>query len=393
MQTCNPLNALLTLAVALAAGNAQAAFPTCAMVNTEVATGSDPIGFVRMALRADGRPLLVYSTDLSNATTLVAYDCADLACSSGTGQVLGSINSRFGDPGVAIRGDERPLITSSALGALRLYDCTSASCFSSTFSDLVPVASGIGGDLPLLLQGDGNPLLLYRAPVTSPNHGALVAHFCTDAQCTGSGREVILDTPPSMSQFDAYSLTLDSQGNPVASYLLSDGASNRYGNVISVCSGSPACSTITTTQISGPVGRHMPWHTALVVRSDQRPLVLDNRTDDPALLDCATPACTSVQRRSLPAAEGQPLGLALLPGDRPAFARFSAAKVAAYACADSTCSNGSEVSIATAQTAIRDGDFKLDAGQRPVIAWIDLDTRRLSLTRCLADVLFTDGFD
>jgi len=388
-----PCRMLLAAGAALATAPAQAAFPACSLGNTVIPTSGAAVGFVRMALRADGRPLLVYSTDQSNDTQLFVHDCANLACSSGSSQSFGYISGRFGDSGVAIRADNRPLVTTSYYGALRLYDCSDAGCLGATSTDIFAMASGIGGDLPLLLQASGNPLLLYTAPYNAAAPGALVAHFCDDVQCTGTGRDVVLATPPAQAQFAAYSLAMDAQGNPVVAYLRSAGASNSYGNMISVCSGSPTCSSVTTTALSSPIGRFMPWHTALAIRSDGRPLVLDNRPDDPALLDCATPACTSATRRSLPPAAGQPLGLALLAGDRPAFARYRDSVMSAWACDDAACTGGAEVAVTVSHSGLRDGDFKLDASQRPVIAWIDGGTRVLSLARCLSDALFADGFD
>jgi len=393
MRTPITYGLLLALGTTLAAAPALAAFPACTLSLTSIDTSNVPIGFVRMALRADGRPLLVFNTDMANDTQLLVHDCANLACSSGTSYPFGYISSRFGDSGVVIRADNRPLLTTSYYGGLRLYDCNDASCLTASPTDIVAQSSAIRGDLPMLLQASGNPLLLYTSPFNSATPGALIAHFCDDVPCTGPGRDVLLATPPPQSQFAAYALALGAQGNPVASYLVSDGASTSYGNMISVCSGEPACSTITTTQISAPTGRLMPWHTALAIRSDARPLVLDNRTNDPALLDCDTPACTSVTRRSLPAAAGQPLGLALMAGDRPAFARYRASLMSAWACDDAQCTSGSEVAITTSLDWVRDGDFKLDASQRPVITWINGDTRALWVARCLSDALFANGFD
>ena len=40
-------------------GTAEAAFPTCTFVDHAIDTGTDNLGYVRMAVRADGRPVIV----------------------------------------------------------------------------------------------------------------------------------------------------------------------------------------------------------------------------------------------------------------------------------------------------------------------------------------------
>jgi hypothetical protein len=394
MSTVRLTVVVIALIAVMAAPHANAAFPACTMHNNTLDTGDEPIGHVRMALRPDGTPVLVYETEVHNSSTLHFYDCANRECSSGTSRLLDSSYNYYGDPGIVVRGDGRPVIAASHRGGLRLYDCSDAACTSATSTDIVAEGAGVLSDTPLLLQANGNPVLLYLDGSIGERPGWVISHFCADVSCVTGGREEALAAPATNSWFDAMSLAMSGQGMPVAAYYGTDGPSNSYGIFIGACSGNPACSSVTTTRIAAPVSRFPPLHPAVIVRSDQRPLVLDDVPAGPALLDCTTPQCTSATRRDLPAsAAGQPLGLALLPGDEPAFALFGNEVVGAFACADAACSNGTAVSIGYSQSAIRDGDFKLDTSHLPVIAYIDSDAKTLGLARCTSDVVFADGFD
>jgi hypothetical protein len=189
-------------------------------------------------------------------------------------------------------------------------------------------------------------------------------------------------------------LAMSDQGVPVSAFYGTDGPSNSYGLNISVCSGNPICTTVTTTQIAAPVARFAPLHPAVVVRSDQRPMVLDDLPANPGLLDCTTAECNAATRHALPAgAVGQPLGLAIMPGDKPAFALFGDQTVGAFACADTSCSSGAAVTIASSQSQVQDGDFKLDSSRLPVIAYIDFNAKTLGLARCTSDTVFANGFE
>src|SRR5262249_6218934 len=156
--------------------------------------------------------------------------------------------------------------------------------------DVIPNGSAILADLPIALQANGDPILLYLDNVLGTRPGWLIARFCSDATCSVAATEQVLAVPPSLSPVAELARRLDSQGVPVATYLTSEGASNLYDSDIGVCSGSPLCSTVTNTTISQPVPGTTPTRTALALRSDRRPLGLDNQGNAPALLDCATSA-------------------------------------------------------------------------------------------------------
>ena len=401
MRLCNALCGLSAVVALFHAGDAASQFDTCVMVNAPLGAGTDPINHVRLAVRGDGRPILVYTTDVHNDSSLYAYDCGDPACRSGHVVYLDTSSNYFGAPGIVIRGNGNPLISAQYFGGVNLYDCGDPECAAHSVTPIRATASAIFSDLPIVLQANGNPLLLYVDAVSlgmgmpGSRPGQLIAHFCDDATCSDAGTEQVLAIPPGTSYgISELSLALDTDYVPAATYLTSEGASNLYTYSIARCYDA-GCASVTNTQISAPVSNSTPTLTALSMRSDLRPLALDNQGNNRALLDCAAAACTSFDNRALPAAAaGQPLGLGILPGDRPAFALFGAQNVAAFACSDTTCaSGGTLMQAASAQNDVLDGAFTLDANLRAAIAYIDFDTRALAAARCMPDPIFADGFE
>lgn len=381
---------LLTFGVATPA-LAQAQFAACTLANNALTSGSVPINHVRMTVRADGRPVLAYTNAVHNNASLYFYDCANAICSVGHALYLDTSTNYFGASGIVVRSDGRPAIVATNFGGLRFYDCADVDCDSFSTVDLRPTASAILSDTPVALQQNGYPVLLYIDGVITTRPLDLIVRFCADAGCVTAGSEQILASPPAMSGIGPLSLAIGSDGTLAATYLTSEGASNLNTYNIARCSDT-ACTTITNTQISAPVGNSTPSLTAVAIRSDQRPLALDSQASNMALLDCTTSACTAVVDRLLPEeATGLPLGLKVLPGDLPAFALFNPLMAGAFACADANCSTGSAVQTSTSATGIIDADFALDADSHPLIAYIDSDTNNLWLAGC--DVIFASGFE
>ena len=382
----------LSLVLIIASGVAQAGFGTCTLANSPLSAGADPLDHVRVAMRADGRPLLAYTTDVHNASSLYLYSCANPTCSAGHAVYLDTSTNYYGAPGVLVRPDARPLVIATYFGGIRLYDCDDANCSGYSTHDIRPYASAIFSDIPVLLQANGNPVLLYIDGVLGARPGYLIVHFCGDATCDAGGTEQVLAMPPPATpMFSALSLARGSDQALAAAYLTSVGGSNLNNYEIARCIDA-ACTNVVNTQVATPVGDSTPVRTALAMRSDRRPLALDSQARNRMLLDCTSSACDAWNNRALPT-QGQPLGLKLLAGDVPAYALFDAPWVGAIACNDAGCAIGNGLVTATPTSSILDGDFAVDANARPAIAYIDFDTRTLSVAGCKADVVFVDSFD
>ena len=381
----------LTSALAFVSSHAHAGFGSCTLANSTLSVGSDPVGFVRLAVRADGRPVLAYTTDVHNNSSLYLYDCANSNCSAGHVVYLDTSSNYYGAPGVRVRPDGRPLVIATYFGGIRLYDCADADCGSYSTHDIRANASAIFSDIPFALQASGNPVLLYLDSVLGPRPGYLIVHFCSDATCDAAGAEQILAMPPPATpMFSALSLARGSDQTLAAAYLSSVGGSNLNTYNIARCA-DIACTSVSNTQVAVPVDDSTPVRTALAMRSDQRPLALDSQANHRAWLDCTSSACNAWNDLPLPTI-GQPLGLQLLPGNVPAYALFDSSTVSAVACNDIGCTVGNGVVAGTPTTSILDGDFALDQNARPAVAYIDFDTRALAVAGC-TDVVFSNGFE
>ena len=67
----------LSFVLTLASSVAHAGFGTCTLANNALSVGADPVDHVRLAMRADGRPLLAFTTDVHNDSSLYLYACAN----------------------------------------------------------------------------------------------------------------------------------------------------------------------------------------------------------------------------------------------------------------------------------------------------------------------------
>ena len=382
---------LLACAALTALTNAGHAQPICPLVSHSIATGAEPINHVSVALRQDGRPALAYSNDVHNASSLFFYDCDDGECASGHIVTLDSSSNYYSSLGIVVRPDGRPAITAPYYGGLRYYDCSDAECSTVAETDILPYGSAIESDLPLALQASGFPMLLYLDDVLGVRPNYLIAHFCSDAACTNATEQVV-DVPNNDgSEFSELSLAVGSDGRPAIVYLTSIGSSDTYVFDIARC-GDTACADITRTQFAGPLSVAFPFANGIAIPADQKPLVLDTEPGGISLVDCSTVACDASTVHSLPAAAaGQPIGLRLL-ANNPLFALFNASTVGVFACSDAACTSGSLTQTSSTATTVGDADFDLDSHARVAIAYIDADTRTLSVAGCLNEI-FSDGFE
>lgn len=101
----------------------------CSSATDRPVDAGEPIGASAIAMRADGRPLVVYGTQFG---TIKVFDCANTQCSAGTARAVDQVpNASFIDTevAVALRADGRPVIAYPAVdGTLRLLLCTTATC-------------------------------------------------------------------------------------------------------------------------------------------------------------------------------------------------------------------------------------------------------------------------
>ncbi|MGD9583524.1 MAG: hypothetical protein AB7V26_07625 [Lysobacterales bacterium] len=158
----------------------------CALGSSRAVSGSgNSTGDVlEIALRTDGRPVLLYA--VSNLNDVYLFDCADGDCSSGTAHLLVDEPTGNGtflwNYAIIVGPGDRPIVM-YALGsnsgpALRYVRCNDSACNAATLSTVGSSATFFA--TPLALRSDARPVFLEQGP----NNLAI----CDNADCTGLAR-------------------------------------------------------------------------------------------------------------------------------------------------------------------------------------------------------------
>jgi hypothetical protein len=233
-----------------------------------------------MVLRADGRPFIAYF-ELSGST-LRAYDCANVSCSTGVVRILTAGTSFASGIAVQIRADGRPLI---ALGGnagspvrVRLYDCVDIDCTSAT--GRTPPSGAFAGPVALVIRSDGRPLI-----ATSGSTNDLGVSDCADAICS-SNVQTTLTTGLTSNTID---MQLRSNGFPLIAYGDLLGAGQSDLRLFDCANTACSAGSIRTVVGNGDFGSDI----ALALRADGRPVIAyyDALNDDLRLRVCANPEC------------------------------------------------------------------------------------------------------
>lgn len=160
--------------------------PVCAQGNLRMVSGSGNStgNVIEMALRSDGRPVLLYT--VSNQNDVYVFVCDDIDCSSGTQHLLVDepAGSSLMAPAIVVGPEDRPIVmyslSSSGVGELRFVRCDDSACNTAT-------ARTIGSEIaffatPLALRDDG------RVAFIQSNFSSHHLGICDNVDCTGVQR-------------------------------------------------------------------------------------------------------------------------------------------------------------------------------------------------------------
>jgi hypothetical protein len=242
--------------------------PDCTTgTNREVSgAGNATSDVTELALRADGRPVMLYQNRNTNAVFL--FTCADVNCSSGQSRLLADEpdpaveSTQLGSFALALGGDGRPAATwalsnqptpGNFAGALRFARCDDAECTSVTVRT---VGTEQTFNNALAVRGDNRPLLIEN---TFAGTRSLVT--CDDATCSGAAR-VALPNP-----FDIANQLLLRPGN-VPAYGSGTTGSGGYW----LC-GNPACGSAERSVMIADAADPQRGHTGRIAFGpDPRPI-------------------------------------------------------------------------------------------------------------------------
>lgn len=163
-------------------------------------SGNNTSNFTELAIRADGRPVMLYYNAATN--DVFAFVCADANCTAGQQRLLanepdpGVQSTQLSGFGIAVGGDGRPVATwalsnqptpGNFAGALRVARCDDPECASVTVRTIGADQTLNGGGIAI--RADNRPVLLENTFAGARN---LVT--CDDATCSGAAR-VALPNP------------------------------------------------------------------------------------------------------------------------------------------------------------------------------------------------------
>lgn len=261
--------------------------------------------------------------------------------------------------------------------SLNIAVCSDPTCETAPTLKLLDGERYNGYTPSLVLDANNNPIIAY---LDYSNLNLKLA-VCSDPTCTAPPILSVLDSAGNVGWYP--SIALDSNGNPVMSYL-------RYSDWtirLAVCS-DPACATPPIIRSLGRAGHVRP--TSLVLDANDNPIIThaDDTNDDLEIIFCDDPTCATKTVRVLDSDgnSGQFNSLTLDANGYPVVSYFSfegsAGELRLAQCVDSTCEAPAEV-----QTLDSRGNtgwytsVAIDAGGHPVISYYDTSNQDLKLYR------------
>jgi hypothetical protein len=155
-------------------------------------SGNSTSNVIEMALRPDGRPVLLYTVSSQNDVYL--FLCADAGCSSGSSRLLADEPTTgptfLGPYAVGVGSSDRPFAiygrSSGGSTDLMFVRCDDADCSGASSRSLGPRQNAHA--LPLAVRGDGRPVFIDH------NFASYQLAVCSDADCSEVERHPL---PPS----------------------------------------------------------------------------------------------------------------------------------------------------------------------------------------------------
>ncbi|WP_395794080.1 hypothetical protein [Aquimonas sp.] len=242
-----------------------------------------------IALRPDGRPFAYYS----NVGGSAAWDCADADCSTGTHrEVSGSGNATGDFTELAIRADGRPLMLymSRSTNAVSVFSCADVNCSSGQTRlvadepDPSQQSTSVSG-LGLAIGGDGRPVItwaLSSQPTPGTFTGALRVARCDDLECTSA----TVRTLGTEQIFNGGAIAVRADNRPVLLENTFAGARNL------VTCADASCSSASRVTLPNP----FDIASQLLLRPGDLPVYSSGTTGSGGWWACSDPACSSIER-------------------------------------------------------------------------------------------------
>ena len=323
-----------------------------------------------IAVRTDGRPIIAYQQRVTGASYLMAYDCADAACTSGTIHTLDTTGFSGAYLDIAVRSNGLPIISYWRAGddsALRVYDCADAGCASGTartlfegFTYYTSIAIR-PGDLPIIsfYELDATDLLVYD---------------CADSGCSSGVARTIYGTSDTSQNAGSYSsIAIRSNGSPLITY--------RTGNSLVFSSCNAGC-TFHDEVFPDSGG----LYSAIAIRTGDKPVIVhyDDGNQMLKLIDCDFASCILRNYKDLVATEVQGLSLALDAEERPLISYYDRVDqdLKLYRCLDTDCTEGTVRTLRSGGDVGKANSIAIRPGNLPIISYSDSGNDDLRVHGC-----------
>ncbi len=298
-----------------------------------------------------------------------------LLLSTASAQITNQAVDTGGDVGqytsIALNASGNPVISyyDVSNGDLKLLICDDPTCSSNT---QYVVDDGAGADVglfsSLVLDASGNPIISYHNETT----GALELVVCDDPTCTGGGETFTVVDNTALDTGEYTAIALDSNGNPVISYV--DATNNDPR--LAICA-APACTTPQLTLLDNSAF-DFGLNTGIDITADDIAFVSYHRTNSGQkspfiascdLTNCSTPAnVTNSAALATGGSAGATNDIALRQTGLPTVIFSQGNDVEIVACNDATCSSSTSGAYSPTTPGPLDLSLTLDANDFPVIA-------------------------
>ena len=340
------------------------------------------------AIRADGRPLAIWTKLRLPRIGL----CADALCTSVAYRTPEAANSDSSRPAIAVRPNGRPFAYYSYAGGSAAWDCADAECTTGTLRQVSGTGNSTSNITELAIRADGRPLMLYYRASTND----VFVFSCADVDC-GSGTERLLANEPDPGannvNLSGFGLSIGTDGRPLAVWNIGNQPTAGAGALRFARCDDPECTSTTLRDLNGQAsfGRG-----ALAVRSDNRPVIIENAGNDRNLLTCDDAACSGAARVALPNPFDIVSNLRLRPGDVPVYSSGTIANGGYWDCGDAACGSSAQINMVSDNSFNQrgfTGRLAFNGNGRPVQAFAEQDLRDIWLAVPLPDSVFANGFE
>jgi hypothetical protein len=350
-----------------------------------------PAFSANVAARADGRAVAVWTKERRTRIGI----CADALCASVAYRATGSANSDASRPSIAVRPDGRPFAYYSNVGGSAAWDCADADCSSGTQREVSGSGNNTSNVTELALRADGRPVMLFYN--ASTNDVSLFS--CADVNCTSGQQRLLANEPDSNVQstsLSSFALAIGGDGRPAATWALSNQPTpgNFAGALRFARCNDAECTSATVRSL----GTDQTFNNAIAVRSDNRPLLIENAFNGVrSLVTCDDATCSGAARVTLSNPFDITNQLFLRPGDVPAYNSATTGSGGWWRCSDGAC-GASERNVIITDTTTNQRAHILriafgGADPRPVAASWEQQLNDVWLAVPLSETIFASGFE